>query len=89
MEGISHDLLQWGAAAAAIFALWRLWSKVGETVADKVNMQRDVEHLEKDVKRLMERDTRIYDQLEELRKEQRIISECLARLETRMNGEHR
>ena len=87
MEGLSHDIIQWGGMAAAAFAIWRIWVLVRTSVADRVNTERDIEHLRIEVKRLKKRDGRIFDKLDEVIEEQRKVSVCLARIEERYGKE--
>ena len=40
-----HDLLQWGAFAAAIWAIWRLWDRVKNEVVEKTQIRNDINSL--------------------------------------------
>ena len=70
------------AAVTGVGGFLALWSKISAGVAEKVNLQRDVEDLKEKFSRLDRRDGRIFDELKTISSELHDISERLVRLET-------
>ena len=77
----NHDLLQWGAFATALWAIWRLWDRVKSEVVEKTQLRHDIDSLKE-----MQTDIKEIKQVvsalkEENQEEHHKMSERLTRLE--------
>ena len=82
MEELIHDWGQWVVMAGLILKILQVKSVNDKAVADKVNMQRDIEELRKDLTSeqndAKERKIYFYNQLEEMKKDIHAIKEFMS-----------
>ena len=83
METLSHDLIQWGGIAGAIFAMWRLFAMIKAAAAKEAMMQGSIRDLQASVRRLEKDDTETHGAVKDLREKDAALSERVAVIEER------